>query len=85
VETAAAGIYMLHNLNELDLNPAAAGVHIVLSGHTHQPVQFERDGVLYINTGSAGPRRFSLPISLARLDLASKPWSAEFVTLNAAE
>ncbi|GAC1635784.1 MAG: metallophosphoesterase family protein [Candidatus Acidiferrum sp.] len=82
VETAAATFYILHNLNELEIHPAAAGIHIVLSGHTHQPKQFEKDGVLFINPGSAGPRRFNLPISLAKLDLTAKPWSAEFVTLN---
>lgn len=74
-------IYVLHNLKELDLKPKAAGFHIVVSGHTHKPESHWRDGVLYINPGSAGPRRFSLPIALARLDLLRKPWQPEFVTL----
>lgn len=82
VETSTASFYLLHNLNDLDLNPAAAGIHIVLSGHTHQPKQFEKDGVLYINPGSAGPRRFNLPISLARLDLSITPWSARFIEIE---
>ncbi len=82
VETVAATIYMLHNLNGLDLNPAAAGIHIVLSGHTHQPKTFEKDGVLHINPGSAGPRRFHLPITVARLDLSIAPWSPEFIALE---
>ena len=82
VEAGPAKIYMLHNLNDLDLNPTAAGFQIVLSGHTHQPVKHEKDGILYINPGSAGPRRFNLPISLARLSLAAKPWSVDFVTLK---
>ena len=85
VQLGPVNIYMLHNLNELDLNSVAADFQIVLSGHTHKPAQFERDGALYINPGSAGPRRFNLPISLARLDLSIKPWSIEFVTLKLAD
>jgi uncharacterized protein len=74
-------IYALHDLTALDLNPAAAGIHIVVSGHSHKPIRQERDGVLYINPGSAGPRRFDLPISLARVDLRSTPWTIDFVEL----
>lgn len=83
VETSAATFYLIHNIDELDLNPSAAGIHIVLFGHSHQPTQYEKDGVLYINPGSAGPRRFNLPISVARLDIAKTPWSVEFITLAA--
>ncbi|MBS1839234.1 MAG: metallophosphoesterase family protein [Acidobacteria bacterium] len=82
VETSAATFYLIHNLNDLGLNPAASGIHIVLSGHTHQPKQFQKDGVLYINPGSVGPRRFSLPICLARLDLSVSPWSARFIEME---
>lgn len=64
--------YVLHNLAELDLDPAAAGVDVVVSGHSHQPRIETRDGVVYLNPGSAGPRRFSLPIALATLDLSGK-------------
>jgi len=85
VETAAATFYLIHNINELDLAPSAAGIHVVLFGHSHQPAQYEKDGVLYINPGSAGPRRFNLPISLARLGLATKPWSVDFITLKIAD
>ena len=85
VETAAANFYLIHNIDNLDLNPAAAGIHIVLFGHSHQPVQYEKDSVLYINPGSAGPRRFNHPVSLARLSLATKPWSVDFVTLKTAD
>jgi predicted phosphodiesterase len=60
---------MLHNLSELDLNPRAAGFAAVISGHTHRPLADVRDGVLYLNPGSAGPRRFSLPIAMARLEV----------------
>ncbi len=84
VELASANIYVLHNVGELDLNPAAAGIQIVLYGHSHQPTQSEKDGVLYINPGSAGPRRFNLPISLARIDLGANPWDITFITLSGA-
>jgi len=75
-------IYVLHNLKDLDLDPAAAGFQIVVSGHTHKPLRFERDGVLYINPGSAGPRRFSLPISVARIDLSVTPRKVDFVDIG---
>jgi hypothetical protein len=81
-EAGAARIYVLHDIHELDLDPAAAGFHIVVSGHSHKPGQTERDGVLYINPGAAGPRRFKLPLTLARLDVAVKPWKVEFVELG---
>jgi putative phosphoesterase len=79
VEANGARLYILHNLNELDLNPRAAGFDIVITGHTHRPAQFEKDGVLFINPGSAGPRRFDLPIGLARLRVGEKPWQVDFV------
>jgi len=75
-------LYVLHDVNALDLNPAAAGFHVVVSGHSHQPGKFERDGVLYINPGSAGPRRFQLPVTVARLNLQRKPFAVEFVELK---
>ncbi len=81
VETSAAAIYVLHDVKALDLNPAAAGFHIVVSGHSHQPGSSEHDGVLYINSGSAGPPRFQLPVTLARLDLSQTPWKVDFVDL----
>ena len=61
---------MLHNLNELDLDPAAAGIDVVVSGHSHQPKIESIEGVLYLNPGSAGPRRFTLPIAVATLEIA---------------
>jgi hypothetical protein len=81
VEAGEVSIYVLHDLEQLDLDPAAAGFHIVLSGHTHKPVRSERNGVVYVNPGSAGPRRFRLPVTLARLDLRQSPWGWEFVEL----
>jgi len=73
---------MLHNRESLDLVPEAAGVNIVLSGHSHKPGQEWRREVLYINPGSAGSRRFNLPITVARLDLKAKPLRAEIVSLE---
>jgi len=81
-EAGAALIYVLHDVKALDLNPAAAGFRIVVSGHSHKPGKTERDGVLYINPGSAGPRRFQLPVMVARLNLAEEPWNVEFVDLE---
>lgn len=75
-------IYVLHDVHALDLDPLAAGFQIVVSGHSHKYLQTEKAGVLYINPGSAGPRRFTLPITVARLDLAVKPWKVEFVDLE---
>jgi len=79
VEANGATVYVLHDIQELDLDPAAAGIQIVVSGHSHQPKRSERSGVLYINPGSAGPRRFRLPVAVARLDLGTAPWSVTFV------
>ena len=79
VEAGPATIYVLHDLQELDLDPAAAGIQIVVSGHSHKPSRTERAGILYINPGSAGPRRFQLPVTVARLDLAVTPWDVTFV------
>ncbi len=81
-EAGAVLIYVLHDVNALDLNPAAAGFHIVVSGHSHKPGKTERNSVLYINPGSAGPRRFQLPVTLARLNLWRMPYEVEFVDLE---
>jgi putative phosphoesterase len=81
VEVGAEQIYVLHDLNQLDLNPAAAGFRMVISGHSHKPAQVERNGVLYVNPGSAGPRRFSLPITVARMDVTTSTWMLDFIEL----
>jgi uncharacterized protein len=81
-EAGAVLIYVLHDVKALDLNPIAAGFHIVVSGHSHKPGKAERDGVLYINPGSAGPRRFRLPVTVARLKLGRVPYEVEFVDLE---
>jgi putative phosphoesterase len=75
-------IYVLHDVNDLKTDPVAAGISIVVSGHSHKPSQTVRGGVLYINPGSAGPRRFQLPIMVARLDLNRKPWNVEFIDVS---
>jgi hypothetical protein len=82
LEAGSANIYVLHDVNALDLDPKAAGFHIVVSGHSHKSARSERNGVLYINPGSAGPRRFHLPITIARLDLGVTPWVVEFLDLE---
>lgn len=82
VDCGVATIYMLHILKTMDINPRAAGFSIVVSGHSHEPGQVVKDGVLYVNPGSAGPRRFRLPVTVARLDLGVEPWSAEFIELS---
>jgi len=82
IQAGSVMIYMLHILNNLDIDPGAVGMHIVVSGHSHKPGQAEKDGVTYINPGSAGPKRFQLPVTVARLDLGVKPWKAEFVELE---
>jgi uncharacterized protein len=74
-------IYMLHDLAQLDLKPKAAGFAAVVSGHSHVPKQETRDGVLYFNPGSAGPRRFKLPVSVGRLILRDGEVRGELVEL----
>jgi len=81
VEAGAVLIYVLHDLNELDLDPAAAGFHAVVSGHSHRASQTEHKGVLYLNPGSAGPRRFRLPITVARLEISGTLLHAEIIEL----
>jgi hypothetical protein len=79
--TGSAAIYVLHDIQQLDLDPAASGFQVVVSGHSHKASRTERGGVLYLNPGSAGPRRFHLPVTVARLDLRESPWKVEFIEL----
>jgi len=74
--------YVLHDLGRLDLDPKAAGFAAVIYGHSHKPDAQVRDGVLYLNPGSAGPRRFSLPVSVARLTVAERWLTHELVPLD---
>jgi len=71
VEAGGAWLYVLHDVKTLDLDPRAAGFSAVIAGHSHRPAQEERDGVLYFNPGSAGPRRFRLPVSVGRLTVSA--------------
>lgn len=80
-EAGSVLIYVLHDLKALDLKPAAAGFAMVVSGHSHKPSRADRDGVIYVNPGSAGPRRFNLPLTLALVDLRPNPWRIEFIDL----
>jgi putative phosphoesterase len=82
VEAAGVSIYMLHDLGQLDLKPEAAGFRVVIYGHSHQPKIEEKNSVLYFNPGSAGPRRFSLPVSVGKLLIAAGTVRAEFVELK---
>jgi len=84
-EVVAAGefrIYVIHDLNELEVDPRAAGMHAVVSGHSHRARCEERDGVLFVNPGSAGPRRFTLPVTVARLTASRGRLDARIVTLE---
>jgi uncharacterized protein len=72
-------VYAVHDLADIDIEPRAAGVQVVVSGHSHRPSIEERDGVLYVNPGSAGPRRFRLPISAGELTVESGRVSARVV------
>jgi uncharacterized protein len=75
-------IYVLHNLGELDIDPAGR-YGVVVSGHSHKPMVKERDGVLYVNPGSAGPRRFTLPVALGELKVAGTRVRARIRELEA--
>ncbi len=81
IEVEHSTIYVLHNLADLDLDPRAAGIQAVISGHSHQPLSEIRNGVLYLNPGSAGPRRFRLPVTLARLHVNGTKLRPELVPL----
>lgn len=69
IEIGGVSIYVLHDLSELDLDPNAAGFRVVISGHSHRPAIYDKNGVLFVNPGSAGPRRFTLPVSLGILEI----------------
>ena len=81
VEVGGVSIYVLHNLDELDLKPESAGFSAVIYGHSHVPKQEMRNGVLYFNPGSAGPRRFRLPITLGRLSIEGERVRGEIIAI----
>ena len=82
IEIDEAIVYVVHDLAQMDVDPAAGGFHAVVSGHSHRPAIRESSGVLYVNPGSAGPRRFSLPVSVGNLVVAGASVRARLVTLN---
>ena len=82
LEVRGRKIHVLHDLAELDLDPVAAGIAIVISGHSHKPRIEQRERVLYVNPGSAGPRRFRLPVSIAKLYIDADSARAEIVELR---
>src|SRR5439155_24497761 len=82
LEVGSVSIYVIHNLLQLDLKPEAAGFAAVVCGHTHVPKQESKNGVLYFNPGSAGPRRFRLPVSVGRLLVHDAKVVREFVELK---
>lgn len=82
IEAAGVSIYMVHDLKQLDLNPAAAGFAAVICGHSHKPMNEIRNGVLYFNPASAGPRRFSLPICVGRIVVQRQKLRGEIIPLK---
>ena len=82
IELAGHKLYMLHDINELDRNPAAAGLAAIISGHSHKPSIRWREGVLYFNPGSAGPRRFKLPISVGILEIEDRGMEPGIVNIG---
>ncbi len=81
VEVEGADLFLIHAIQDLDLDPAAAGFAAVICGHSHQPSAERRGGVLYLNPGSAGPRRFRLPVAVARIHLSRGRLRHELVEL----
>lgn len=82
VQIGGLHLYVLHDVQELDLDPVAAGFKAVIAGHSHRSSIRRKDGVLYLNPGSAGPRRFNLPVTLARLYIRNGNLDAEIVMLE---
>jgi putative phosphoesterase len=82
LELGGHSLYTLHDVKKLDLNPEVAGIAAVIFGHSHKPLVEWRRGVLFLNPGSAGPRRFQLPVTVAWLEIAPTGLNAQIVTLN---
>jgi uncharacterized protein len=80
-EFSGIRVYAIHDLSRLNIDPSAAGIQVVVSGHSHKPLIQQRDGVVFINPGSAGPRRFKLPISVAEILVESGVISSRIVEL----
>ena len=82
LEVGEVLIYVIHDIALLDLDPAAAGFQVVVSGHSHKPQMHTRDGVLYVNPGSSGPRRFKLPIAAGELVIDGRTVQARWTELD---
>jgi putative phosphoesterase len=82
VEVAGVWLYIVHDIHDLDLDPRAAGFAAVVAGHSHKPGIADRNGTLFVNPGSAGPRRFTLPVAVARLHIAAGRVRGEVVVLD---
>jgi len=81
VDAGGIGIYMLHDVKQLEPTAPLEGIRVVLSGHSHKPTSAERNGILYVNPGSAGPKRFNLPITVARLYVDGQDVTCEIVEI----
>lgn len=75
-------IYVIHNINDIDIDLEAAGFNIVISGHSHKPLNIEDNGILFLNPGSIGPRRFNLPISMGILNINKEKVNANLIELD---
>ncbi len=82
IEVESRRFFIVNDVNELNIDPRAAGFDMVISGHSHKPKVIEVDGVLFLNPGSAGPRRFSLPVTLALLTIAAERIEPRIVELD---
>ena len=82
IEAGGRTLYILHDVHELDCDPAASGFAAVISGHSHKPSEEMRNGVLYLNPGAAGPKRFKLPVMLARLYVEDQKLRVQFVDIE---
>jgi putative phosphoesterase len=82
ISISGANLFLIHNIRELAFEPSERGISVVISGHSHKPSVATRDGVLFVNPGSAGPRRFKLPVALGRLQIDGKKVTAEIIELK---
>ncbi len=81
-EIAGSHLYIIHNLDFLDIDPASAGIDVVISGHTHMPELYKKGNILYMNPGSAGPKRFTRPLSMARIIVDDSGIHPELINLE---
>jgi putative phosphoesterase len=82
IRVGGAFVYVIHDISQLDIEPHAAGVQVIVSGHSHKPLVERRNGILYVNPGSCGPRRFKLPISVGELMVEGTQVRARTVELS---